>query len=123
MKLRAGLMAVTLILSRGAFGDGDRVILVTSLAHREGNTDKPYMIVGEIAGGKPTVYYELNCEPTAARLKIGHRYKAQIRGTKTLLIFLDTTSSPTSSGIEGIECEVKSDKTTAQATGPLLPAD
>ena len=108
------MMAVMFILSHSASSEDDWVISITSLEHREGNTDKPYRVGGKTLGPKPTEYYELLCESGAVHLEVGHQYKAETRGTKTILIFLSVTDAPTSSGVEGIECEVKSAKTTAE---------
>ena len=115
MKSRVGLiMALSLISSHSASSSGDPLISITSLEHHEGNKDKPYRVQAKTAGAEPTFYYELVCEDRAVHLEVGHQYKAEIRGTKTILIFLSATGIPTRSGVEGIECEVKSARTTAE---------
>ena len=107
------MIVITLVVSHACSWKGDRIISVMKVEHREGNTDKPSRIEGKHLGAKPTFYYELVCEPSAVHLEVGRQYKAQTRGTKTVLIFLNMTDGPTSSGLEGIECEVKSGRTTA----------
>ena len=107
-------MALSLISSHSASWSADRLISIASLEHREGNKDKPYRVQAKTSGAEPTFYYELVCEDRAVRLETGHQYKAEIRGNKTILIFLRTTGIPTRSGVEGIECEVKSARTTAE---------
>jgi hypothetical protein len=114
MKAQLGLMmAVMFISSHSASSKGDWVISITSLEHRGGSTDKPYRVGGKTAGPEPTEYYELVCESGAVHLEVGHQYKAETRGTKAILIFPSVKDTPTSSGLEGIECEVKSVRTTA----------
>ena len=124
MKSRTGLLvAILLILCHSASGKADRVISITTLEHREGNTATPYRVQGKTVGAGPTFYYTLVCESGAAHLEVGHHYKAEAYGTKTLLIFLSVKDTPTLTRIEGIECDVESEKTTANQPQKMNDSD
>ena len=114
-KLQTGLL-IAAILSHSAYGKSGALLSITSVEHRRGNSDKPYRVAAKTLEPGPKFYYILICENRAVHLEVGHRYRAEARGTKTLLLFLNE-ASPTMSGIEGIECAVESEDATASRHG------
>ncbi|MFI5095986.1 MAG: hypothetical protein ACHQIK_21405 [Candidatus Acidiferrales bacterium] len=118
MKLRVGLLtSVVVVLSHLTFGDGQRsdfTISITSIEHRERNTDRPYKVEAKTTGSSPTLYYTMSCKNGAAGLQVGHLYQvseANDNGIKTLWISHRVERDPT---IVALICDVESEKVAAK---------
>jgi len=118
MRLQTGLLtAAAIILSLPSLGEeprSDFTIYITSIEHREHNSDRPYKVELKTSGSPPIRYYTISCQNGAADLQVGHTYQATEgtwNGVKTLWISHHIERDPT---VVALICDVESEKTSAK---------
>ena len=119
MKQLSMMLTAVLLLSPIAFPDDkkvlqpDRELSITSMEHRDSeNSNRPYKVEGHTSGSKVTLYYKLACGTGAARLEVGHTYKAaeiEDEGNKILVLWYEDLDPKTNAF--GVGCDITSVKT------------
>lgn len=102
----------TKCVSNYLLGPNRRLMTVTALEYREGNTEKPYLVEGNVITPKRVLYYRLECKSGGSELQVGERYKvAETHNENNIKVLMIAFSHPDKPDIIGIECQVQSART------------
>jgi len=111
LTLTAGLILSPTAFCKDKVLAPDRDISITSMEHRDTEGNRPYTVEGHTVGAKVTLYYKLACGTGAARLEVGHTYKAaevESEGNKILVFWYEDLDPKTNAF--GVGCDIASVK-------------